>query len=232
MTAKQTKAKAPADKGPNNGLVVGKKDDETEALATARAVIAPSFRHGMVASQLLKTHFAGSVNAPGLGDYADILQARSTKAADGDLKFVSGMLAAQASTLDTIFAEMARRMALNMGEHMAATEIYARIALKAQANSRATLEALAKLHQPREQTVRHVHVNEGGQAVIADQVHNHNHHQTGGQENGQSIEQPLATGTGAAGTSPALPCPDPFGNGVQIPSGKGCKAVPDARRQG
>lgn len=42
---------------------------------------------------------------------------------------------------------------------------------------RATLEALAKLDQPREQTVRHVHVdNRGGQAVIAETV------QTGGGE--------------------------------------------------
>jgi hypothetical protein len=30
------------------------------------------------------------------------------------------------------------------------------------------LEALAKLHQPREQTVKHVHVNEGGQTVVTD----------------------------------------------------------------
>lgn len=38
---------------------------------------------------------------------------------------------------------------------------------------RATLEALAKLHQPREQTVKHVHVNEGGRAIVADQIHQH-----------------------------------------------------------
>ncbi len=48
-----------------------------------------------------------------------------------------------------------------------------RLALKVKANSRATLETLAKLHQPREQTVRHVHVNEGGQAVVADNFHNY-----------------------------------------------------------
>ncbi|OYU35259.1 MAG: hypothetical protein CFE35_09710 [Novosphingobium sp. PASSN1] len=42
---------------------------------------------------------------------------------------------------------------------------YMRLALKAQAACRSTLEALARLHQPREQTVKHVHVSEGGQAV-------------------------------------------------------------------
>lgn len=184
--------------------------------------------------QLLKSHFSENVNAPGMGDFADARRDQGDKAANGDLEFASRMLAAQASTLDTIFAEMARRMACNMGEHLNATEIYARIALKAQSNSRATLEALAKLHQPREQTVRHVHVNEGGQAVIADQFHHHAQPSTGGQENGNPIGQPHAPG--AAGSEaagcPALPSPDPCGEGVPIPGGEGQGAVPDARRQG
>jgi hypothetical protein len=82
-------------------------------------------------------------------------------------------LAAQAITLDNMFTEFARRACLNMGEYVNATDTYARLALKAQSNCRATLEALAKFHQPREQTVRHVHVHEGAQAVVADQFHHH-----------------------------------------------------------
>jgi hypothetical protein len=58
-----------------------------------------------------------------------------------------------------------------MGEYLDASERYARMAIKAQANCRSTLESLSKLHQPREQTVKHVYVNEGGQAVIADHFH-------------------------------------------------------------
>ena len=127
-------------------------------------------------------------------------------------------------TLDNIFAEMTRRMALNMGEYLGPTETYARIAMKAQANSRATLEALAKLHQPREQAVKHIHVNEGGQAVVADQFHTH----TGGQENAKSVEQPYAQGA----LSPALPSPDPSRDGVPIPRGEGQGEVQNARRQG
>ncbi len=114
-----------------------------------------------------------------------------------------------------------------MGEYLGATEIYARIALKAQAGSRAAIETLAKLHSPREQTVRHVHVNEGGQAVIADEFHHH----TGGRENGKSNEQPHATGTGDTGAGPALPCPDPLGPAVPLASGERQRPVPDARRQ-
>ncbi|WP_185685414.1 hypothetical protein [Novosphingobium aerophilum] len=183
---------------------------------------------GQTTSQVYASHVRGSDIAPGLGDYADAVKEATDKAAKGDLSFASRTLAAQAMTLDAIFTEMARRMACNMGEYLQATETYARIAVKAQAGSRQAIEALAKLHQPREQTVRHVHVNEGGQAVIADQFH---HHQ-GGRENGSLCGQPHATGTGAAGTGPALPCPNPSGNGVPIASREGCEAVPDARRQG
>lgn len=86
--------------------------------------------------------------------------------------------------------------------------------MKAQAGSRAAIEALAKLHQPREQTVRHVHVNEGGQAVIADEFHHHE----GGRENGQSSRQPHTPGNHTADASPALPSPDPLGPTVPIPS--------------
>ena len=103
-----------------------------------------------------------------------------------------------------------------------------RLALKAQANSRATMEALAKLHQPREQTVRHVHVNEGGQAVIADQFHHH----AGGRENGQTADQPHATGAGATGSGPAMLGHDAQGSGVPIPGNQGAEQVPDARGKG
>ncbi|MEO6093045.1 MAG: hypothetical protein ABIT04_08420 [Novosphingobium sp.] len=227
MTAKKagvTKGKPTGGKPPNNALAVCKTDDEDANVATARALLGPDFRHAIAASQVLKPFLGKMDGAPGLGDYADAIQARGDQATKGELGFASRTLAAQAITLDTIFAEMARRMALNMGEHLAATETYARIAMKAQAQSRATLEALAKLHQPREQTVRHVHVNEGGQAVIADQFHHH----AGGQENGNIDEQSRATGP--AGSGQALLGADPFGSGVPIPSREGEAEMQDARR--
>jgi hypothetical protein len=51
--------------------------------------------------------------------------------------------------LDAIFNEMARRAALNMGQHLGPTETYMRLALKAQSQSRATLETLAEIKNPR-----------------------------------------------------------------------------------
>lgn len=222
---KARKNKAPDQGQPNNSLKVP-GDSKERFRNTARNMLKPDFRHGHAAQTLLHAQLKDSGFEPGLGDYADAVTEILDKAAQGDLLFASRMLAAQAVTLDNIFAETTRRMALNMGEHLSATEAYARMAMKAQAGSRATLEALAKLHSPREQTVRHVHVNEGGQAVIADQFHHH----TGGQENGQAIEQPHATRTVPAGPSAALPGPNPLGETVPVPGGEGQGALQDARR--
>lgn len=188
----------------NNALMVEKTTDETGAQAMARKVIDPGFRHAVTASSFAGKVLGNSVEHPGLMDYVDHVLKVGGKAEAGDLSIASRLLASQAITLDAMFTELARRAALNMGEYVNAAERYGRLAFKAQSNCRATLEALAKLHQPREQTVRHVHVNEGGQAVIADQFHHH----AGGQENEHSTEQPHATGAGTAGTSSAMLCHD------------------------
>lgn len=210
-------------KGPNNALKGEQAGTDSAALATAKTLLKPQSRHGMATAQLLAGMLGKLPNAPGLGDYAEALQGPADSAAKGDLEWASRMLAVQAMTLDGIFAEMTRRMALNMGEYLGATQTYARIALKAQAGSRATIEALAKMHSPREQTVRHVHVNEGGQAVIADQFHHH----AGGQENEKGSKQPHAQG--ARGS--ALPGPNPLGQPVPLPGDPGQEQVPDARGQ-
>jgi hypothetical protein len=218
------KAKPAKAESLNNAISVPQTAEEGQGVATARAFLDPDVRHAVAATQVLKPYFGTFEGSPGVGDYSEAIYLRGKAAAKGELAFASRTLAAQSVTLDTIFTEMARRMALNMGEFLPATETYARIALKAQAQSRATLETLAKLHQPREQTVRHVHVNEGGQAVIADQFHHHE----GATENGKSDKQSDATGQ--SGQSAALPCPDPLREGMPVPSRQRQAKVQDARR--
>jgi hypothetical protein len=58
------------------------------------------------------------------------------------------VLVAQAASLNSIFTELARRAGLNMGEYIGATESYMRLALKAQAQCRATIETLAAMKNP------------------------------------------------------------------------------------
>lgn len=165
----------------------------------AKDLLEPAVRHGHLASRLHKALLRGTDNneSPDLSNFYVGLLLETKKAEAGDVSIASRLLVAQAISLDSIFTEMARRASYNMREYPQAMEIFMRLALKAQAGSRATLAELAKLHQPREQTVRHVHVNEGGQAVIANQFHHH----PGGQD-AESGEQPHAIKTGAAGKLP------------------------------
>ena len=86
----------------------------------------------------------------------------------GNMGRLERMLSAQAQTLNIMFTELARRAALNMGEHMQATEVYLRMAFKAQAQSRATVEALAEVKNPRS-----VAFVKAGQANFAQQQINH-----------------------------------------------------------
>ena len=147
-------------------------------------------------------------------------------AKEGDLSHYRSILAAQAISLGSIFTELSRRAALNMGDYLGATETYMRLALKAQAQSRATIEALERLANGREQTVRHVHVdNRGGQAVIAENVQN------GGKENGKIDKQPHAPSSQSAGCGSALLGANPCRNGMPIASDARQQAVPDARRK-
>jgi hypothetical protein len=60
------------------------------------------------------------------------------------------MLAIQAHTLDTIFNELARRSWSNVnGGYVEAGERYMRLALKAQSQSRATIETLSEMKNPK-----------------------------------------------------------------------------------
>ena len=190
----------------------------------ARKLLEPDFRHALTASAFAGHALGKNIAGPGIMDFITHLQSAGEKAQSGDLAIATRVLAAQVTTLDSMFTELARRAACNMGEYINAAERYGRLALKTQSNCRATIEAMAKLHQPREQTVRHVHVNEGGQAVVAEHFHNHK----GGKENGKTNEQSDATA--AAGSGPSLPSPDSLRHGVPIPSREGQAAMSDARR--
>lgn len=203
-------------------VTVDAQRDETEAQTMARVMVGPYWRHGFVAKAIVDKSAGKIPGEPQFDDYGKAIKAKAEEAGKGDLKLASDMLVAQAHSLDALFTELARRATINMGEYVGATESYGRLALKAQANCRATLEALMKLHQPREQTVKHVHVNEGGQAVVADHFH------AGGRENGKSVKQCHAPGSTTA--SAALPSPDPKGNGLPVPSREREAALQDARR--
>ncbi|MBX9644929.1 MAG: hypothetical protein K2W91_12625 [Novosphingobium sp.] len=198
-------------------------------MSDGEMALRPLVRHAVASCGFAARGVAGAVSdTVDSSQLALGLDALTGEVEGGDLAIVSQVLVAQALTLDSIFTDLARKAGRCLYSHPDAGERLLRLALKAQAGSRATLAELVKLRQPREQTVRHVHVNEGGQAVIANEFHNH----AGGRSNAESAEQPHTAGTGAAGASPTLPCPDPLRPTMPIPGCARQSEMPDARRQG
>lgn len=84
----------------------------------------------------------------------------------GDLSASERMLNSQAVALNAIFAEMARRAALNLGTYIDAGERYMRLALKAQSQCRATVETLAAIKNPPTVFARQANINNGGQQQV------------------------------------------------------------------
>ncbi|WP_374662124.1 hypothetical protein [Inhella sp.] len=84
----------------------------------------------------------------------------------GDMKAAERMLNGQAIALNAIFAELARRAHINMGSHLGAMESYLRLALKAQSQSRATLETLAAIKNPPVVYAKQANINNGGQQQV------------------------------------------------------------------
>jgi hypothetical protein len=87
-----------------------------------------------------------------LGETADEVGRKVLRVQNGDLSEVEAMLTAQAISLDGVFNEMAGRAARNFGQHMSVAETYLRLAFKAQAQCRATLETLAEMKYPKAAT--------------------------------------------------------------------------------
>ena len=102
--------------------------------------------------------------APDLSALLDGLGKKIIKVQDGDMQPVEAMLYGQAQALQAIFTNMARRSGMNAGEYMKASETYMRMALKAQAQCRATLETLAIVKNP-QPYIRQANIAQGPQQV-------------------------------------------------------------------
>jgi hypothetical protein len=138
------KASAPKPKDPNSLRVV-EQEGESQARRAANLGLSP-----VVVGALTATRFAkGAIGEIDITEAVAVTRERIGKVKSGDMSGVESTLMAQAMTLDSIFNEMARRAALNMGEHLAATETYLKMAFKAQSQCRSTLETLAEVKAPR-----------------------------------------------------------------------------------
>jgi hypothetical protein len=144
-----------------NTLQVEVLEGTTLATAVARAAFDGHSGNAMTA----KAFFKGSFGELDITESVKVLKETTKRVHDGKLQDLETTLTAQASTLDAIFNELARRAALNMGEYINATETYLRLALKAQTQCRATIETLAAIKNPPVVFTRNANIVNGNQQV-------------------------------------------------------------------
>jgi hypothetical protein len=122
-------------------------------------VLSPTIQSAVAVEAWSK--FAGKVD---LADLVDDLRERIKKVQGGDMQPVEAMLFGQAMTLETIFTSLARKAQAQ--EYLKQFQVNLTLALKAQGQCRATLEALAEIKNPRPVAfVKQANISGGHQQV-------------------------------------------------------------------
>jgi hypothetical protein len=144
-----------------DSLKIEQKPGKSRERTMAEIALAPTV--GAAATVLC---FAkGTMGKLGITETVEALNDNVTAVKKGNLSGPEAMLVSQAHSLDAIFVELARRSAANMGEYIEASEKYMRLALKAQAQCRATIETLAALKNPPLVIAKQANISAGHQQV-------------------------------------------------------------------
>jgi len=122
-----------------------KQDDASEARIhnhnSARAVLDPTIQAAFTLTQYGKLF-----GSPDLGALVSSLSEQASACSEGDMKRTETMLTSQAHTLDAIFNNLAR-CAIN-ADYVDHFDRYLKLALRAQSQCRATLEAISAIKNP------------------------------------------------------------------------------------
>lgn len=158
MTDKEI-SKATAQYDPR-ALQLVHEDNETAAQTLGRVAVDPAVNAGS-AMQSFGNHLGEDVSIMSMIGAINGIAAR-VKA--GNLSDLEGMLVSQATALQTIFTNLARRAQAQTYQRN--LEAFLGLALKAQAQSRATISALVDLKYPRQATfVKQANIAHGPQQV-------------------------------------------------------------------
>jgi hypothetical protein len=103
---------------------------------------------GIVGNAVAAVDYSKVLGDLSLNDMLTSLRNLGETVSGGDMASLERVLVAQALSLNTMFADLSRRAAANMGRDSDATDRYLRLALKAQGQSRASIEALAVIKNP------------------------------------------------------------------------------------
>lgn len=142
-------------------LVIAKKPNQSKDEAIAEKMLQPSALSAAVIESYKDNIQGESLDfVLALG----ILEREVSKVKGGDLSKIEEMLLSQAVALELMFTSLARRAKAQ--EQLLQYETHMRFALKAQNQSRATLQALIQLKQPSQTTfVKQANIAQGHQQV-------------------------------------------------------------------
>lgn len=146
---------------PEGTLQVTERKDVSRERQLADIALDPLFGGATLSTTFTKGMFGATdltATYEGLIDRAKAIRSNKLGSAED-------MLTAQAAALNAMFLELARRSGANMGEYIQAAETYMRLALKAQAQCRATLETLATIKNPPVVYARQANIANGPQQV-------------------------------------------------------------------
>lgn len=139
-----TRGKKP-EKPAAQAVTVDRRPGDTDSRATARAVLRPTIG-AAVATQAVYGKSIGD-DYLDVGALADELVEQCGQVRDGNMARMEAVLVSQAATLDALFNRLVQRAMTQ--EYMSQLDAFMRLALKAQAQARATVEALGELKNPR-----------------------------------------------------------------------------------
>ena len=160
------------------------KKGQTEGQVFAAAALKSSYNAAYVMDAYQSNTVGDGVDINGL---IEGLQNSTTSVNGGDLSSLEAMLVGQATALQSIFTSLARRASHQ--QYQKHYESFLSLALKAQAQSRATISALVDLKYPRQSTfVKQANISNGPQ-----QVNNGNTQNTGTQAGTHSQAEKSAT---------------------------------------
>jgi hypothetical protein len=143
MARKKTVAKTPA------------ITDKEKSELVSKLALTPSAN----AAAVVQAYTKGSFGESEIHTLMDELRTQFTQVENGDMHYCEAMLVGQANALQAIFVSLARR-ATNQ-EYVKNYEMYLRLALKAQNQSRMTLETLATLKNPPVVFAKQANINHG-----------------------------------------------------------------------
>lgn len=128
--------------------------DKEKTVNTAKVTLLPSANAAAVIAE-----YAKPFGEQDLCALVDELRPHMNDVNDGNLQHCEAMLVGQAHALQSIFVNLARRAANQ--EYLKQYETYLRLALKAQNQSRMTLETLAAIKNPPLVFAKQANINQG-----------------------------------------------------------------------